>query len=61
VISVGVQGEALRAPLKLLLTGVVELIDPSGVPLAEIRQTLRICIIADYPAQFVIAPLQQAL
>ena len=52
---------ALRAPLKSLLSGVVELIDPPDVPLAEIRQTLRITIMADYPAQFVIAPLQQEL
>src|ERR1700756_5383646 len=38
------KAEALRAPLKSLLTGVVELIDPTDVPLAEIRQTLRITI-----------------
>jgi DNA-binding transcriptional LysR family regulator len=55
------KAEALRAPLKSLLSGVVELIEPSDVPLAEIRQTLRISIMADYPALFVIAPLQQAL
>jgi DNA-binding transcriptional LysR family regulator len=55
------KAEALRAPLKSLLTGVVDLIDPSDVPLAEIRQTLRIAIMADYPALFVVAPLQQEL
>jgi DNA-binding transcriptional LysR family regulator len=55
------KAEALRAPLKSLLTGVVDLIDPSDVPLAEIRQTLRIAIMADYPALFIVAPLQKEL
>ena len=55
------KAEALRAPLKSLLSGVIELIDPSEVPLAEIRQTVRIAIVADYLAQFVVAPLQQEL
>jgi DNA-binding transcriptional LysR family regulator len=55
------KAEALRAPLKSLLTGVIDLINPSDVPLAEIRQTLRISIMADYAAQFIIVPLQQAL
>ena len=55
------KAEALRAPLKSLLTGAFDLIDPADVALAEIRQTLRITIVADYPALFVIAPLQQAL
>ena len=44
-----------------VLTGAFDLIDPADVALAEIRQTLRITIVADYPALFVIAPLQQAL
>jgi DNA-binding transcriptional LysR family regulator len=55
------RAKALRAPLKSLLTGVIDLIDPADVPLAEIRQTLRMSIMADYPAQFVVAPLRQAL
>jgi DNA-binding transcriptional LysR family regulator len=55
------KAEALRAPLTSLLAGVVDLIHPSDVPLAEIRQTLRIAIMADYPALFIVAPLQKAL
>jgi DNA-binding transcriptional LysR family regulator len=54
------KAEALRAPLKSLLANLVELVDPPEVPLAEIRQTLRIAT-ADYPALFVIGPLQQEL
>ena len=54
------KAEALRAPLKSLLSGVTDLIDPPDVPLADIRQTLRITT-ADYPALIVIAPLQQEL
>ena len=53
------KAEALRAPLKALLSGASDLIDPADVPMAEIRQTLRITIVAD--SLFVIAPLQQAL
>src|SRR5690606_3899093 len=52
------KAEALRAPLKSLLAGVSDLLDPPEVPLAEIRQTLRITM-ADYPALFVVAPLQR--
>ena len=55
------KAEALRMPLKSLLAGVVDLINPANVPLAEIRQTLRIAIITDYPALFVVGPLQQEL
>jgi DNA-binding transcriptional LysR family regulator len=54
------KAEALRAPLKSLLANLVELVDPPEVPLAEIRQTLRIAT-ADYPALSVIGPLQQEL
>jgi DNA-binding transcriptional LysR family regulator len=54
------KAEALRAPLKSLLAGVTDLVDPPPVPLAEARRTLRIEM-ADYPALVVIAPLQQAL
>lgn len=51
---------SLRAPLKSLLASVTELVDPSEVPLAAIRQTLNISM-ADYPALFVIAPLLDVL
>lgn len=54
------KAEALRAPLKSLLASVTELVDPPAVPLEEIRQTLRITT-ADYPALFIIGPLQQEL
>lgn len=58
--SLTAKAQALRAPLKSLLAGVTELVDPPEVPLAEIRQTLRITT-ADYPALIVIAPLQREL
>lgn len=54
------KAEALRAPLKSLLAGVGDLVDPPAVPLHEIRQALRITT-ADYPALFVIAPVQREL
>jgi DNA-binding transcriptional LysR family regulator len=54
------KAEALRAPLKSLLAGVIELIDPPDVPLNEIRRTLRITM-SDYPALLVTAALQEKL
>jgi DNA-binding transcriptional LysR family regulator len=54
------KAEALRAPLKSLLASAAELIDPPQLALHEIRQTLRITM-ADYPALFVIVPLQKEL
>jgi DNA-binding transcriptional LysR family regulator len=51
---------SLRAPLKSLLAGVTNLVDPSDVSLADIRQTLRISM-ADYPALFTIGPLLEDL
>jgi DNA-binding transcriptional LysR family regulator len=54
------KAEALRGPLKSLLANVTALIDAPDVPLAEIRQTLRITM-ADYPALVVIVPLQLEL
>lgn len=54
------KAESLRAPLKSLLAGVADLIDPPELPLARIRQCLRI-VMADYPALFVTGPLQRAL
>ncbi|WP_277024561.1 LysR substrate-binding domain-containing protein [Paracoccus hibiscisoli] len=58
--SMTAKAESLRAPLKSLLAGVTDLVDPSELPLAEIRQSLRISM-ADYPALFVTCPLQRAL
>lgn len=54
------KAETLRAPLKSLLAGVTDLVDPPDLPLAQIRQTLRIAM-ADYPALFVAAPLVAGL
>lgn len=54
------KAETLRAPLKSLLAGVTDLVDPPELPLDQIRQCLRISM-ADYPALFVTGPLQRAL
>ncbi|TGN67935.1 LysR family transcriptional regulator [Paracoccus liaowanqingii] len=54
------KAQALRAPLKSLLAGVTDLVDPPELPLDQIRQCLRISM-ADYPALFVTGPLQRAL
>lgn len=54
------KAEALQAPLKSLLAGIVDLIDPPVVPLSEVRQSIRITM-ADYPALFVLPPLQREL
>ncbi|MFD1912281.1 LysR family transcriptional regulator [Halodurantibacterium flavum] len=54
------KAESLRAPLKTLLAGVTDLVDPPEAPLSEINQSLRI-VMADYPALFVVGPLQRAL
>lgn len=54
------KAKSLRAPLKSLLAGVGDLIDPVEPPLTELRQTLRISM-ADYPALLIIGPLQRAL
>lgn len=54
------KAEALRGPLKSLLAGVVDLVDPPPQPLSTICQTIRISM-ADYPALLVITPLQQTL
>jgi len=54
------KAEALRAPLKSLLAGIVDLVAPPEVPLSDIRQSIRIAM-ADYPALFVISPLQREL
>ena len=54
------KAETLRAPLKSLLAGLTELVDPPQVRLADIRQVLRISM-TDYPALLVVPPLQQEL
>ncbi|WP_199089813.1 LysR family transcriptional regulator [Bosea sp. ASV33] len=54
------KAEALRAPLKSLLAGIVDLVAPPEIPLSEIHQSIRITT-ADYPALFVIPPLQREL
>jgi len=54
------RAEALRAPLKSLLAGVIDLVDPPELPLREIRRTLRI-MMADYPALVVAGPLHRTL
>ncbi|WP_067339003.1 LysR family transcriptional regulator [Stappia indica] len=54
------RAEALRAPLKTLLAGVVEMVDPTPTPLAKIKQTLKISM-ADYPAVLVMQPLMAHL
>ena len=54
------RAEALRAPLKSLLAEVRRLVDPPALPLAELRQTLRL-VMADYPAAFMLPPLERAL
>jgi len=54
------KAEALRAPLKSLLAGVADLIDPGDIPLKDIRQSLRV-IMTDFPALYVIGSLQQQL
>ncbi|AMY68371.1 LysR family transcriptional regulator [Frigidibacter mobilis] len=54
------KAETLRAPLKSLLAGVTDLVDPVEPPLAQRQQVLRISM-ADYPALLVIGPLQRAL
>jgi DNA-binding transcriptional LysR family regulator len=54
------KAESLRAPLKSVLAGVIDLVDPPEQPLADIRQRLRL-VMADYPAIFVTGPLHRAL
>ncbi|MFN3724415.1 MAG: LysR family transcriptional regulator [Paracoccaceae bacterium] len=54
------KAETLRAPLKSLLAGIGDLVDPIEPSLADLRQTLRLSM-ADYPAILVTGPLQRAL
>ncbi|NUB46596.1 LysR family transcriptional regulator [Fertoebacter nigrum] len=54
------KAEALRAPLKSLLAGIGDLVDPAEPILEDLRQTLRLSM-ADLPAMLVTGPLLQAL
>lgn len=54
------RAQSLRAPLKSLLSGVTDLIDPPTIPLSRIQKALRITM-ADYPALLIAGPLQRAL
>ena len=54
------KAQSLRAPLKSVLAGVTDLVDPPEQSLAEIRQRLRL-VMADFPALLVTGPLLRAL
>lgn len=54
------RAEALRAPLKTLLAGVTDLVDPAEPPLSELRQTLHLSM-ADFPAIMITNPLREAM
>lgn len=54
------KAEALRAPLKDLLAGVVAVLDPPKIALVDLRQTIRI-VMADYPAVVVAGALHRSL
>lgn len=54
------KGEALREPLKQLLAGVIAVLDPPKVELADVRQTVRI-VMSDFPAAIIAAPLHRSL
>lgn len=54
------KAESLRDPVKTLLAGIKTLIDAPAVPLAELRQVIRLTM-ADTPAAILIAPLLSQL
>jgi DNA-binding transcriptional LysR family regulator len=54
------KAQHLRGPIKSVLAGVVAVVDPPEVPLAELRQSVRI-IMADYPAVIVVGPMLRQL
>lgn len=54
------RAESLRAPLKSVLAGVIDLVDPPELPLADIRQRIRL-VMADYPATVVTGLLHRSL
>lgn len=54
------KAESLRAPVKAVLAGVTQVIDPPDIPLAELRQTVRL-VLSDYPATVIAGPLHKRL
>ncbi|WP_142847110.1 LysR family transcriptional regulator [Telmatospirillum sp. J64-1] len=54
------KAEALRDPLKKLLSEVTLLLDPPPLDLKDIRQSVRI-IMADHPATVILSPLHEGL
>lgn len=54
------RAEALRAPLKTLLAGVHDLVDPPEIPLHAIRQSIRF-IVTDLVAALLVPPLLRNL
>jgi DNA-binding transcriptional LysR family regulator len=54
------RADALRSPLKSLLAGVQDLIDPAEVPLAELQRVLRVTA-ADLPIAVIAEPLPENL
>ncbi len=50
------RAQALRGPLKALLAGVHDLVDPPDIPLAQIRQAIRF-IVTDHVAALLLPPL----
>ncbi|WP_094463465.1 LysR family transcriptional regulator [Pannonibacter phragmitetus] len=54
------RGDALRAPLKSVLAGVLDLLAPGDIPLRDVERTVRITT-ADHPAAMMTGPLLEAL
>lgn len=54
------KAETLRGPVKTLLSGIEALVAAPDVPLADLRQTVRLTM-ADTPAAILIAPLLERL
>lgn len=54
------RAEQLRAPIKALLVGVVDILDPDPVPISDLKQTIRI-MAADDPTALVACDLIEQL
>jgi DNA-binding transcriptional LysR family regulator len=54
------KAQQLRGPIKSLLAGIQDVVNPTEVSLADISQTVRI-IMADYPALIVVGPMLSEL
>ena len=54
------RADALRGPLKTLLSGVLALVDPPAIALQDIRQTVRL-VLSDHFATLLLPPLMSAL